>query len=513
MALEPVMLTNTSEFQKYMVDASEFLRPVILQKMLARPSIWTNLIPKDVYPDGMGYTQTTFTFHPGMGDMAGLTDWEQIQASRAPGANGPDDPGYDACTYRGKRFDYGFTQRTLQGYRTARYSPAVCYQDVRFKWQFQQQLRLIFGFMADVTADVWENLCREAFLNFARKIALTNTHEGAEFSYNPFNSTQITIPQADFTSISMLSYKHLEFWSQYLALQCREGASGEDAGLPLFELVVDPIDLQQMIEENEKYWEAFLYANPNFLLENYGKVKTFKGFIFLNDSLSPRFAVAGTSGSNVILERVLPYKTVAATTGTRRVANPEYIKAEYGVAVIRPKNVYRLLIPQTQPSSPDGRLKFGTDPSWLGEFIPINIPNEKDNLLGEKCYFFARYAAFLEPLENVDDAIAILYKRCPRVERITCSTPVAANTSGSVVSGSEEAVDINDEGKYTSVRLTLDKVLSKAAPCSVTVTFADSTTASAMLTGDATAPTYVITFSSANTWITQGGGISTITVV
>jgi len=510
--MEAIQIGSITEFNQAMVDASERLNDVIRVRMLERPQVWYSLFPKETYPDGAGYSQKTFTFHAGMDDLAGLTSWERIQPSRAPGTLSPDDPGYDSCSYKAKQFDYGFTEREFFGYRTARRSPTVCYNDVRYKWQFAQQLSKIFGFMTDITADVWETFCREAFMLHAQKVVLTDTADKGTFSYSPFNSTDLTLSAADFFRISKLSSRHLEFWRNLMALKPRGIAAGSDGGIPIFELVVDPFDIDEMIKKDPKYWEAFLYANPNFLLEGYGKVKAFKGWAFLYDALSPRFRLKSKSSNTVVLERVLPYVKQNVSVGVKREPNPEYIKAEYGVCFIRPKNTFKLRIPATKPANPGGGLQFGTVPSWGGEFYPINIPDIETNLLSEKCFFFARYAAFVEPLEYIDDAVMILYKRCPAISRIECSTPVSGNTSATVVSGSAEAIEPNEDGKYTTVRLTLNKALSSAAPMNVKVTFADNSTANAVIATDAQAPTYDITFASANTWISKGGGIASITV-
>jgi hypothetical protein len=510
--LEPVQIGSTTEFNSMMVDLAERLNEIIRVKLLTRPRIWSSLIEKDVYPDGQGYSQKTITFHPGVGDLAGLDTWEEIQPSRAPGTLSPDDPGYDSCSYRAKSFDYGFSERELKGYRTARKSPTVCYNDVRYKWQFQDVLGKIFGFMTDITADVWDNFCREGMSLFSKKIVLTDTPDETQFTYNPLTSTDLKISAAAFNRISRLTFNHLDYWRQLMSLQCPEGASGADAGLPVFEFVVDPVDIMTIIEDNTKFWEAYLYADPSFLLEGYGKVKAFRGFAFLNDYMSARYTVKGTDGSDVVLSRVLPYVEETTTIGKKRVANPEYIKAEYGVVVLRPKNVFKLRIPSTKPENPAAGLKFGVQPTWGGDFFAINIQNETNNLLNEKCYFFARYASFLEPLENADDAVTLLYKRCNKVERVTCSTPDSNNTSADAISGTGEAIEPGSDGKYSKIRITLDKVLSQAAPYNITVTFADSSTANAILSGDSNAPTYEITFASADLWLTKGGGISTVTI-
>jgi len=134
------------------------------------------------------------------------------------------------------------------------------------------------------------------------------------------------------------------------------------------------------------------------------------------------------------------------------------------------------------------------------------------NILQEKGFFFSRFSAFTKQLENNEYAVTLLVKRCPQVPTVLCDACADATAGAKTVSASV-AVDPEGTGSYYQVEVEIgdaDGLLCEASE-SVTVTFADATTATALIADDSNSPTkYVITFASAADWIANGGGIATI---
>ena len=104
---DPVNLC-TEEINRMFIDALEFVNPVIEDVSKKTKNAFRDLIPRGTFPVGEGLVQKTYRFHGGIGDMAGLTTWSKVEKGRAPGTNGPDDPGYDPCKYDAYMVKHGF---------------------------------------------------------------------------------------------------------------------------------------------------------------------------------------------------------------------------------------------------------------------------------------------------------------------------------------------------------------------------------------------------------------------
>lgn len=508
---DPVSLC-TEEINRMFVDALEFVNPVIEDVSKKTKNAFRDLIPRGTFPVGEGLVQKTYRFHGGIGDMAGLTTWSQVQKGRAPGTNGQDDPGYDPCKYDAYMVKHGFDVKDFNVYQTARRTEDICINDIKWNWQFRQQIQLIFSYLANITLNVKENFDQEKYIEMAKKIVWSDTADGVEFEYDPFASTELTVPLG--TQISTLSERHFRYWYEMLMLDAESGALGFSGDMPVFPFIVHPLDFDDMLRNDSIIREDFRHAQPNVLIQNYGSIKEWRGTGFMNTKTPPRFRLKEIDGGNMVFERVEPYvEQAAASMGTEVALNPEYIKAEYAMGIYFLKDVFQHLVPPAGPSSPGGGTQFGDQPSWGGEWKWLNFPDRCENPLSEKGFYFSRFQVAAKPLANYDKGIAVFYKRCPQVCLKVCS-PCTTAVAGerTVVPGTVVAVDPEATGSYTRVVLELNAPLDgKFAPDAVTVTFDDTTTETAYISKDANAPTYELTFSTADDWVAQGGGIVSVT--
>ena len=502
---------NAYELNQAFIDATEFLDQVILDRSQRQRRLYIDMIPRGVYPLGEGLVRTAHRFWGAIGDQAALTTWRNIQTSRP--ASGQD-PGYDSCRYESDMIDYAFETVQYTGYETTRRTRDVCLNDIKWRWQFQQQLRLIFGGLADVTLSIWENFGREMYLKYcADEGSIYILAQGSPDSlplsttYDPFTSDEITI-QRDI-DISALDWSFMEWWHQYLALQAPMAAVGNEDGMPLYGLVVHPWDFDQMIREDDDLREDFRFAKPNVLIENYGTTKAWRGFSIINDMLAPRFKVKTVAANTVTLERVLPYQEEATTVGNKTVVDPDYVNAEYAMGVIFLKNVYETLIPPSGPAAPGGGTSFGVQPSLNGEFRWLNILDRCENPLGEKGYYFARFQGFSRPMEHSKDAIAFLYKRCPQTRPRLCE-PCAETAGAGVPVTITAATEIIGEGEAANAVTQVEVTLAECLPCEALSELSIDYGGGAVedvrcvMVDDSAAPTYVIAFTTAGDWVAAG---------
>lgn len=503
---------SAESFNRIMIRISENFDPVIRKKLNEFKSIYRDIQKSGEFKLGEGYTRKVHTFYPGVDDQAGLLKWETETSYRAPGTDSDTDPGYDPCSYKAYLLGYGFKTETYSGWRTSRRSPNYCINDFTYEWQFQQQLEMILDSFGDVGMQIWENFGREMYMNFANKFVATGSLTPVRFTYDPFTSTQITVPSG--TMISTLTPKHLDAMHQMLALQAgRNGALSLDSDMPVYGLVIHPYDWDDVIDKNEKLREAYLYSSPEILIDGVGKTKKFRGFAMTFDMMAPRAKLVGHDASgNMLLERVVPFKEEAVTQGSRWEPDQDYLNAEYAIVNIILKDVYEKQVPPVAPSRVS-KATFGNTPSNSGELKWINIPDVETNVLGEKGFFFSRFKAFAKPLVNNEYAVTMLVKRCPHMPIVLCDDAPDATAGAKTVT---EAVAIDPEGtkEYFQVIVTISDAngLGCEAVAAVTVTFKDASTATAIIADDSDAPTkYVITFATEDDWIAEGGGIATIT--
>lgn len=512
MTTAAAMPLSVESFNRIMIRISENFDPVIRKMLRETPSIYRDIQKTGQFKLGEGYVRKVHTFYPGMDDQAGLTRWEQETGYRAAGTNGPDDPGVDPCTYKAYLLGYGFKTETYSGWHTARRSPNYCINDWVYEWEFQQQLEMILESFGGAGVQVWENFGREMYMHFANKFVCTGSLTPVRFTYDPFTSTQLTVPAG--TVVSTLTPKHLDALHQMLALQARGGAIAIDSDMPVFGMVIHPYDWDDMIDKNEKLREAFLYSTPDILIDGIGKVKKFRGYGLTFDMMAPRAKIVGIDASgNQVLERVVPFKEEAITQGSRWEPDRDYLNAEYSLVNIILKNVFEKQIPPTAPGKVDGAT-FGTTPSNNGELSWINIKDVEKNILGEKGFFFSRFKAFAKPLENNEYAVTLLVKRCPHTPIVLCD-PTPDATAGAKTVVDVVAIDEDGDNEYFQVVVTLSDAngLASEANKAVTVTFVDDTTATAIIADDSEAPTkYTLTFATEADWKVNGGGIKSVTV-
>ncbi len=507
---DPISLC-TEDLHRAFLDALEFLNPVIEDATKKTMNPFRNLIPTGTFALGEGLVKEQRRFHGGMGDLAGLTTWNQVQKGRAPGTLGPDDPGYDPCKYNAYMIRHGYDTVGYTIYQTARRSQDICVNDIKWNWEFSQQLALMFSFLANVTLNVKENFNQEQYLTFCRKVVWTDVADGVEFTYDPMTSTELTIPVG--TNISTLSAKHFRYWYEMLNMEVQSGALGFSDDMPVYPFLINPMDFDDMLNNDSTIREDFRYANPTALVDGYGKIKQWRGTGFMNHMSQPRFRLNRIAGGNMVFERVLPYiEQAAGLQGTQWVKNPEYIKAEYALGMYFLKDVFTTLVPPAGPPSPGGGTSFETMPGWGGDWKWLVFKDRCDNPLGEKGFYFSRFQMAPKPGKNYDQPIAVFYKRCPQVCLKVCAPCVDAGTGAiAIVDGTVQAVTEAGEETYTRVSLTLASALAANAPEAVTVTFVDDTTATAYISKDANAPTYELTFATAAAWVSNGGGIKTVT--
>jgi hypothetical protein len=428
-----------------------------------------------------------------------LTFWDRIKNS-TPATN--EFPAYDSCTPKKARLTgHGIARQNYYGWETALRTPDICINDIKWTTEFQQQVGLIFKHLADITIQTWENLGREGYMFFNRNLVCSSgSPDGATFTYDPFTSTRITMDSD--IPIGMINWRWLRWHHQYLALQNRGSASGMINGMPIWPLIADPADVDDMIRADSVLREDIRYSNKaSILIDNYMALETIRNMFAMNyDIMTPRFDEISNAAGVRTLERVAPFEKIAVNIGTRPKISAAYMNAQYGIAHIYLKDTFSIEVPPAGPASAGGGTSFGIVPGLMGKFEWMNIQTPDDNRYKEKGHYDSRYQGFLKPEDFSGEGINILYKR-------VVNTPLQLWDYGTEGTGAIAnvgvAVKVGTAATYNQVTVTLAELLPCQANASVTVGYTSdgAKTAVASIADDSNAPTYVLTFATDADWV------------
>lgn len=466
------------------LDAEQYISPVLANVSRTYANIWRNRIPRGVFTYGEGYTKKSRQFHGGQALQGENRGWETMQPSRAPDpATG--DPGYDACRYDAQVVGYGIEEKQYTIYQTTRRTTDVCLTDILFKWQFQQQLKAMFGMLSNVSLGEWENWLREMYVNFATKIVSLPGMPQVDIS---MGADEIDMSAFDLSDIGQLDQSILDRLYMYMYRQCPMAALAKENGMPVYGLVTSAETQKELITHNSQAVENFQYAKPGVLIEGLGNAMTYKGFAHVADPMSMRFRVKHDDPTK--LERVWPYEFEPTTVGDAVNVSQEYVDAPFELSVIFLQDVFKSLVPPANPTTIGGH-QFGAQDN-MGEFKWINIQDREDNLLNEKGFYFGRYRAAPEPLQYSDDAVCILHRRCTDIELTLCNTGDLSSSSAENITSIANYDD--DATTNTMVVVTLASSIEEGIGDSVTVTDGDNDTHTAIIVDDSGDGQYILDF-------------------
>lgn len=465
-------------------EAEQYINPVIMDRSKNYISLWRDKIARGVFTLGEGYVKKARKFYGGLAIQDSERTWKVMQPSRAPD---PDtgDPGHDACRYTAPVVGYGLEEEQYSIYETTRRTLDICLTDILFKWQFTQQLQMMFGMLTNITLGEWENWLRERYLGFCTKILANPAMQ--EVAMDLGADTIAIPPGVDINDIGQLNQALLDRLYMYLSRQCALAAIGRGVnGMPAFGLVTSYETSNEIITRDPVAVENFRYARPEVLIEGFGQALNYKGFAHIHDMQTVRYAIDPTDPANLI--RVWPHRQVPTTIGESVSIDPAYIDAPFEVSVVFLKDVFKALVPAGNPTNIGGH-EFGPQDN-LGEFRWLNIQDRENNLLREKGFYFARFRAAPAPGQFSDDAVAILHRRCTDVPVILCNT---AETS---TDGCEELLSIADwdadVDTNTKIEVILGASLLGIGIGSTIYITVDQTTITGIVTDDSGDGQYVI---------------------
>lgn len=371
-------------------DESGRIGQMIAAKLLAK-SPWNRLIEQDAFPEAMGQTINTLLYErttiPDVSDAA----WSDIGYNDGSGNN---------CTPTPQQINYA---RTLKSYNLQQAfvkSPPLCVNDIRYGWEFSQQLAEQYRILEMNTKWFWENRYRDEFLRLAGNHIVLDSTDPTQQS-NSGSGSDFPASRA----LYALEQSYLDYWYLQLVRDSAEGAYGMVDGQDQFLLIASPEVINNLKKQNQDIRQDQRFSSTaNELLAPLGASWAYMGFYYLADYEAPRYNFVG--GQYV---RVPYYTTAPASSGQKSVVNPAYTNAAFEVQFIFNSKAYTSRV-VSQITNPGGQTKF--DPvNYRGDFIWTNIKDNVCNPLGNTGYFLSLFTQGSEP-KRTEWGYAIMTQRC-----------------------------------------------------------------------------------------------------
>lgn len=529
-------------FNHAMWTVLQTVDPLIEKKLVDNPRFWHDRIPRGEFQLHDGAVHQSRIFRAGLQKYYGLDEWEAID----PVPSLSNDP----CAFpKHGTYTYGWDQLAWSGMRASWGSDPICANAFRYLKDAAQQLALILEVGMETGVQMQEVFNRDTYLSkptdFGRSYTMTAAFKGTaggspRYFYDPFvkfgpagsSATKtastayvkkafIVIDASE--EIEPVNWSTLDKVHELLKLRCRDAAIGNDAGEPLFGLMINAEDVDASIEGDDRMYREWLEAKPLALIAKYNlSPKVFRRWAIVSDQNQARFKIKhyiasynsetfGGVGADLddkavwIAEAVDPFiedpNNRGINGGPLPIENQEYIDAELAIAPVFMNNVLTNLF-ETGGVSLGSGTHFGAYPKMNGQWGWVLNPQTEADPFQQTGKFYSLYAIHQKPEPRVRDVISFLYRRCKETLRAKCPienkrvNPYAEVETATVKSTDTMTLTLSGEvqtnavaipaGTMISVNLGKgsgpmyigeDRVLKVGSAANVTVKVVDVTTA------------------------------------
>ena len=384
--------------EQLLIQQTGLIGPDIYNKTIDS-SIWLKMIQQEAWPDGMGEQIRVLTFER---TLAANTDtWESI--TQNPVENLPGTPGTNNCVPTATQIGFAQRYRTFNLEQKAVESPSICVNDVRFGFQFAEQLRNMYEMLTQNVAYIWKRRYRQQYVTLAEHKVVAAL-DGSTL-YEGTSTYPLLKP------VSALTQGILN-WARMRLLRDGAGAAaaGRENGAPVFTLVTSAETSDNIIRQNAGDIR-YTTAKVNELYAPLGVERSYRGFYHVIDDFPRRFSGI----SNGAWVEVPPYKKAselglpAVEKGDHYVINPNYEVAPYEESIIFVKDVMRSMVPSVI-TSPGGNVSYEPQ-NYRGEFKFLNIRDRVDNPDGNWGYFRGILQSGSKPI-HPEWGYGIIHLRC-----------------------------------------------------------------------------------------------------
>lgn len=373
-----------------------------IARSLAINSPWINVI-------------NTGTFAAGVSDVQRSVVQEAIAPALSQCA--PQWGGFQ-CSLPPQTVCYGSTEYQYSPQQYFEKSCPFCLQTTFSA--FRNALRMVEMSYTDHLQTLWNSWIRSQLLTLsATKVVADGT--ATSFSQIVANGLNTAFPKR--TPTSPLTFKFAKFIADYLTNSLLAGDEFKwgTGMLKHFRLISDQATINgfrsdDAVRRDLRFIAAGSPSGKEALTE-YTWEGPYQGISFAVDQ-----SIIRVSGINLTTGAVCcvePFLSAAATKGTKRVVNPDWLSARYQISFMLAKNPVTREIPEEYLG--EGLTKFERQ-NWGGRITWHNVIDNCDNITGNKGFHYWQLAAAMRP-ERPEFIIPILHLRCIDDMGLTTCTP------------------------------------------------------------------------------------------
>lgn len=326
---------TTSQVDRMFKLSEQYVDSQIHERLINMPRFWATMYPVKPFMDGVGITLDKVRFFGDIGPQYdGFDGWRKVEISRSASESALRGD-HDACGYKWEEVGHGMETLSYSLFQRDLRTRPICIKDIRTFFQYEEVQNLVYKNLANITANMREQLNRNAALSFAVKhVALPGFPINTA---NPYDLPKIPTN----VKVGKLSYSLLKRFYPQLAQEASEYAIAQINGAPAFGLVAHPDTLDQMAYDDPDIRQDIRLQTPRdgSLISKYSFIERMGQFVFMPDLLAPRYTF--DSAGNLV--RVMPWdRDVQIEYGTRPVTSAAYHNARFELVIILTKNLFSL---------------------------------------------------------------------------------------------------------------------------------------------------------------------------
>ena len=351
-------------------------------------SPWLKLVKQTTWPDEMGDTLSVLTYERSLAKKTADSSlgqaWENVKST-------------DSNLYAvpsATKVTPSTTQLNFSLAHTAIESAPIIVNDLRFSYNFREQLRAIYDNLVENVSWAWKDRFRDQYYSLCKHNIIAGfTTAGVTDGSLAEDTTANTFPTVmggsaiDEAGIGIISNGIM---NQTYMRMIRDGAGqnpmGRSNGRPVFTAILSAEASEKLITEADTRTDYRESDKVSELLKPLGVERSHRGFYHLIDPFPKRW----TYGSSTWTE-VDPYDANGAV-------NTAYETAEYEDVVIFHQDVMESLVPKPIGSAGSGT-SFNPQ-SYRGKFNFLNIADRKDNPDGTWGYFRGILSNAAKPVKS-----------------------------------------------------------------------------------------------------------------
>lgn len=377
---------NCGTFAQYLIRKAEHLDMELLRTVLPTDGL-VNMVETGPFPAYDGVSHEYDRLERTVPDLIGA--WDRVVSSGCVGT--PCDPSETKIGFGSTRHSYFLEQRSFG-------TDLFCFDLIMTADRAKEQFAQLIDILKEATIMIGSDWIRRSLINVAgRKWVASASMAEITYTWNADNS-EITVSALP---TSKLTAPMLE---RRVQPQISLGAMGNrPQGTPmLLELVTDMDTLYSLEQGNaatNQFWRFTSFDDSNKKFYELGWAGKIGNYAVRVDLFPARFMVK-EGGGGLVLTRVFPFITVAATLGVKSIPNPDYDRAPYQFTLIHSRKSMKHLTLSSEAVNPQMPfLKRDFAGKWM--FVQNNIAGENgcaiDNSRMNKGKFIADYKFSAKP--------------------------------------------------------------------------------------------------------------------